>query len=313
MGKNWKRRIDALLSLAIIVVLLPLFITIVFQRMQLEQILYGEMHVSAVAGENGTEMAEWDAAAMEEQLIGIVAKEISANAQKQAILAQCVIARTSLCDAKERGTAEPEGLTVEEMKKLWGADFEDIYKSFKACVESTGNEVLMWNGHYIYAAYHAISAGSTRSMTEMSKKVEMPYLTEIPCGQDITAEGYVSVSYWDKTEFLEKCRPYFPGEEITDLSQISVISRDAAGYIEEIKVGQNTYFGEEFRSRFTLNSSCFTIAETDGKVRIVTKGLGHGFGLSQNTAEAMALEGKSYKEILAYFYPGTELFVPATN
>ena len=55
------------------------------------------------------------------------------------------------------------------------------------------------------------------------------------------------------------------------------------------------------------NSACFTVTEVDGEVRIVTKGLGHGFGLSQNEAEHMAGEGKTYEEILAYFYPGAEL------
>ena len=103
------------------------------------------------------------------------------------------------------------------------------------------------------------------------------------------------------------CQDAFPEAGLSDLSQIEVHSRDTAGYVGEIKVGNENYFGEEFRSRLGWNSACFTITEIDGKVRIVTKGLGHGFGLSQNEAAHMAARGASYKEILEYFFPQTEL------
>ena len=76
-----------------------------------------------------------------------------------------------------------------------------------------------------------------------------------------------------------------------------------------MKIGTVSCDGEKFREAMGLPSSCFAMAEIDGKVRIFTKGLGHGFGLSQNTAELMAKEGKSYEEILAYFFPGAELAV----
>lgn len=61
--------------------------------------------------------------------------------------------------------------------------------------------------------------------------------------------------------------------------------------------------GEEFRKKIGLPSSDFTIAIRDEKVRIVTKGQGHGFGLSQYTAEKMAERGNGYEEILNYFFP----------
>lgn len=316
MKKGLGKKLDMLLSLVIIVVLLPLFITIICQRMELEKIIYGEVRESGESVEAGTEVEsdrEEDTEdglageVSEEQIVGIVAKEIGANANREAILAQCVIARTNLYDARKRHTTEPEALSIGEMQELWGADFDQIYQEMEECAALTGDEVLVWNGDYIYAAYHALSAGRTRNVTEMYEAADMPYLTEKACQEDVTAEGYLSVSYWEREEFLTECRKRFPEAALSDISEIQVLSRDETGYVKEIQVGSGTFLGEEFRSRWELNSACFTITEMEDKVRIVTKGLGHGFGLSQNTANLMAAEGKSYEEILAYFYPGTEL------
>lgn len=337
MRKNWKKKIDMLLSFVIILILLPLFATTIGQSMQLEELIYGktvmgggaqkplfapqeteeavvgveaqkteEAAVGTVAQET-EEAAEIETQEIEEAVVGTVAREIGVTAERQAILAQCVVARTNIYDARVRGTAEPEALDIEGMQKLWGADFKQMYDRMAECVTLTENEVLLWEGDYAYAAYHAISAGRTRDMKEIYEKADMPYLTEQLCQADVTALGYLSVSYLDKEAFLEECRRLFPESALDGMAGIEVHSRDAAGYVGEIKVGEMTVSGEVFRKSFGWNSACFSISELDGQVRIVTKGLGHGFGLSQNTAAAMAAEGADYKEILGYFYPGTEI------
>lgn len=293
-----KKKIDTLLSLVIITIFLPLFITIICQRMQLEDVLYGELSASVESGQTED---------IEEKVIGIAAKEIGAKSEEEAIRAQCVIARTNLYDALARNTDEPKAFTTDEMKKLWGDDYEKIYDKFKTCAAETKDEVLTWNGRCIYAAYHALSAGQTRDMTEFSGDAKLPYLTAQECRADITAEGYLAVTYCKKDDFIRQCQEAYPEAGITELSQLEVVSRDGAGYVEEMKVAGTTCMGEEFRSRMGWNSACFTVTEVDGEVRIVTKGLGHGFGLSQNEAKHMAGEGKTYEEILAYFYPGAEL------
>lgn len=248
------------------------------------------------------------AAEVEEKLVGIVAREIRADSSVQAILAQCVIARTNLYDAMRTGTAEPEAFTGDELRDLWGENYERICQSFRECVEQTKGEVLTYQGQYIYAAYHAVSAGRTREMAELYAKVDMPYLSGCPCPEDTVAEGYLAVQYWEKEKFLENCGELFPESVPGSMDEIKIESRDSAGYVKEITVGDKSYTGEEFRARWKLNSACFAVTEDAGQVRIVTKGLGHGFGLSQHTAEMMAVQGKSYEEILSCFYPGTELW-----
>ena len=83
--------------------------------------------------------------------------------------------------------------------------------------------------------------------------------------------------------------------------------REESGYVKTIQVGNSSVSGEEFRKVFSLNSACFYIREIDGRVRIVTKGLGHGYGLSIYGANEMAKEGKTYQEILSYYYSGIEI------
>lgn len=293
MRQKIHRKIDIFLTVAIITILLPLFIATIGQRMQLEELIYGK---------SGEIMDE-----IEEQLIGIVAKEISADAEKEAILAQCIIARTTLCDAKEKHAAEPEGISVEEMQNLWGEQFEECYGQIEACVEQTKGEVLMWEDAYAYVPYHAISAGSTRNLSELYKDVQLPYLKMQSCEKDAVAEGYLAVSYWEVDEFLAECVRLFPESAVATYEDIAIEKRDEAGYVLQVKVGAITCEGETFREAFGLASAHFTISLVDDKVRIVTKGLGHGFGLSQNTANEMAKQGDGYEEILGYFFPGAKL------
>lgn len=296
MRKKIQKKIDALLSFVIIVILLPLLVAIIGQRMQLEEIIYGG---AENIEESGTEE-------LEKQLPALVAKEIRVDANREAILAQCVIARTNLYDAKARQVEEPETFRIEELQELWGENFAEYYGYLEECVAQTEGEVLLYQGEYIYAAYHAISAGSTRDMSELYSEAKMPYLKVQSCEKDAVAEGYLSVSYMEKQAFVEECNRLFPEGGVENVEDVQIESRDLAGYVTAIKVGKLSLDGEEFREAFGLNSACLAITEVDESVRIVTKGQGHGFGLSQNTANEMAEAGSSYQEILTYFFPGTE-------
>ncbi len=57
---------------------------------------------------------------------------------------------------------------------------------------------------------------------------------------------------------------------------------------------------------YDWNSSAFSFQEVDGEIRVMTKGLGHGLGLSLYGANELAKEGFSYKDILKYFYSEIE-------
>ncbi len=300
MRKKLGKKLDRLLTFVMALILMPLFLTIMLQRMKLEDVIYGEQE---------TEIPDqsWSPKDAEQRVVEILAKEIRADASEEAILAQSVIARTSLYDAWERQTEEPSGLTEKEMQVIWGEDYLAIRRELEQYAALTEDEVLVYEGELAYTPYHAMSAGMTRDITALYEETEMPYLTAVPCVEDATAEGCLSVESRDMEEFIQICRDKFREAEINEMSDLEILSRDEAGYVTEIRVGELMISGEEFRNRLGLASACFTLTELDGQVRVVTKGYGHGLGLSQYTAERMAEEGADYREILSFFYPGTEL------
>lgn len=108
-----------------------------------------------------------------------------------------------------------------------------------------------------------------------------------------------------KKELADKLNQACPEAALTEdglAEQITVTKRDSSEYALEVAVGKQAMAGEDFRDCLGLNSSCFSIKEVEGKMRIVTKGMGHGIGLSQYGANEMAKAGSDYKEILKYYY-----------
>lgn len=264
-----------MLTILLLLLLIPLFLTIFCQKMQLEELL---------GNVNRTAETEEDA----DMLFCIVAKEISANAPEECIKAQCVIARTNLKAAEEMGTELPGSMTMGELQELWGDYFSEAEGKIREAIQETDGETLQYRNHYIYAAYHAVSAGNTRNMEELYPDSDMPYLSGVACYEDAQAPDYLSVLYLDR--------------------EITIEEKDSAGYVTKAHMNGKSYTGEELRGELGLKSANFNVTELEpGKIRIVTKGHGHGFGLSQYTAQKMAEKGEDYRKILQYFFPGTEL------
>ena len=293
IGKRLERKINQILVILILVFLLPIFITTFCSRMKVEELIldFSKNPVSEI----------------ERMLPGIVAKEIGILKPDECIKAQAVIARTNLMSADKLGQDRPEGLTVAQLQEMWGENYELYYEKLERLIAETADLTLSYQGDLIYAAFHQVSAGDTRSMPEFAGVQKMPYLASVPCHEDAVAENYLGVYFWEKEEFLQLMERLFPEEEIVNCADVWVLKRDSAGYVLQVQVGQTLFDGEEFRNRLSLPSSCFEITMIEEDVRIVTMGCGHGFGLSQHMAEYMAKNGADYQEILEYFYKGVVL------
>lgn len=248
---------------------------------------------------DGQEMDE------EEYLAGIVAEEISLEYQPEAVKAQTVAARTALKRALMNDTELPQSMSREEMLSLWGQDgFEKNYQVLEEALAATEGEIMTWENEPIYAAYHAVSAGKTRDGKE-ALGAELPYLSSVDSSMDIPSHDYLKVVFMGKKELADKLNQACPKAGVTEESlaeQVVVTKRDASEYVLEVAVGEETMAGEDFRDCLDLNSACFSIKEVEGKMRIVTKGMGHGVGMSQYGANEMAKAGSDYKEILKYYY-----------
>lgn len=250
---------------------------------------------------------------VETYLIGIVARQIPAEYELEALKAQAMIARTYIYGQMEGKTEIKEeelglkSLEEEQMESLWGRQkFVEYYDKISQAVRETDGMVMVLDDHPVpEPMFHRASAGYTRDGGE-----DYPYLKSVDSQWDMEAEGYLTVVEWEPKEIVrlmtEAAVKNGTGEaeltekQVTDTLQL--VGRDKAGYVKEIQIGSHIYTGEEIRAILDLPSAAFTLEEHEGKLRAVCKGIGHGYGLSQYGANAMAEDGKSAEEILKYYY-----------
>lgn len=229
---------------------------------------------------------------LEEYCIGRLAREMPVNFEEEALKAQAVLVRTSVYGKileSGSGTVLPDEFwTTDEMSKQWNGNYRANYQRIERAWRETEGKVLMYGDKPANVPYFRLSNGNTRDGKEVLGSEEYPYLKIRDCPLDIESKEQI------QTVILE------------DLDA-EVTKTDSAGYALEVRVGKETVQGEEFRNTYELASSCFTLQKYEGKLRVTTRGVGHGLGMSQYTANRMAKNKKSFEEILAYFFEGTEI------
>lgn len=230
---------------------------------------------------------------LKEYGIGILAREIPTTYEAEAMKAQAIMVRTNIYkEMQENGEVSAlsgESWTKADMKEAWGlTTYTNLYNKIETAWDETEGQVLLYEEKLMYTPFFSLSNGSTRDGEEVLGK-KYPYLKIKDCPLDIEVPEQLQTVTLDTQE------------------NIKILSTDTAGYVLKVRVGKEEVSGEEFRKNYKLASSCFSVHEYEGTIRITTRGVGHGIGLSQNTANKMAEEGKSAKEILQYFYEGCQI------
>ncbi|MCD8148967.1 MAG: SpoIID/LytB domain-containing protein [Clostridiales bacterium] len=242
----------------------------------------------------------------DEQVVSVLAAEIPADYDLECLKAQAVIARTNLSREEE----DEEGWDEAAMREAWGEAYEKNLDKIQTAVSETEGLVLTYEGELIPAAYHRASNEKTRNAAEVPGQEAYTWLQSVPSEEDILAEGFLYVGYMEKEEFAAVLAELFPDEEIAADAlpgTLIIAERDSADYVTQVQYGETIVNGEAVRSALGLQSSCFYFSELEGKIRIVTKGIGHGLGFSQYGAERMAEQGAVYTELLSYYYQGVKI------
>lgn len=291
-------KFKTLLSLIIIIICLPYLVTFVVQGDFLN-----------AAGQEEAESSSPDEHT--EQLILILANEMPFTYEKEALKAQAVVARTNLTYARENDEEEPKSISREDMRRQLGAEkFQKRYELLKSCVEETAGETAVYQEKIVQLPYHFVSAGKTRDASEAGGENSMPYLKAASSIHDLRSERFLKVEFLSIKQFRSKLAAAYPGLDFPedDIEKMAAVTkRDSSSYVLVAELPGRKVSGEELRSIFSLNSACFSIKEVDGRVRIVTKGYGKGYGMSQYGANEMAKEGSSYREILEHYYSGIKI------
>lgn len=259
---------------------------------------------------------EWN-----DYLAGILALEMPEGCEKETAEAMAVLIRTRLyrdAGPDDGAVAEDDFITVEEMAdRQGGEEGRKIFETYKKAVEETDDTVLMYENTYAWTPYHQSSSGLTRDAKEVLGTDQFPYIAVRECPMDKQADEEVQKFTFSCSEIQRLCRDFLVAEENGEAAEqgytagdFEIVSRDSAEYVKEMRIGSTVCTGDQFRDALSLPSSNITIntsSQGGQQIQITTAGKGHGIGMSIWTAESMAAEGKSFEEILSFFFEGTEL------
>ena len=247
-------------------------------------------------------VAEMD---MDAYLVGVVAAEMPASFELEALKAQAVVARTYTLKAYTTGGKHGDGSVCTDhaccQAYVENIPAENLEKITQA-VKNTSGQVLVYQGKLIEATYFSCSGGSTEDAVAVWG-TDYPYLraTESP-GEEYAAH-YTDTESFTPDAFSEA----FGGLTGAPDAWIGYATYTAGGGVHTIVIGGESYKGTEVRTKLGLRSTAFTMTWENGSIKVTTKGYGHRVGMSQYGADAMALSGSLYPHILAHYYQGTEL------
>ena len=248
---------------------------------------------------------------LEDYLIGVVPSESPLYFEDEALKAQAVAARTYALKQMQNNNQNSFDVTddtysqvysdLDTLKSRWGEYFDQNYNRIKNIVDSTRGQYVSYNGDIIYAFFFSTSNG----FTEDNKDVfgaDLPYLKVVDSSFDKEETDNFSVTTtFSKEEFYNDL-----GLPYSDELIISDVVRTASNRVASLYINGNYFNGISFQYKLGLRSNDYEIVD-NGNIEITTKGFGHGVGLSQYGANALAKRHKSYDEILKYYYQGTEL------
>ncbi len=269
--------------------------------------------VMSVNGNNITEMS------LEEYLLGVVAGEMNASYNEEALKAQIITAHTLLLYTKEHNTKDLNGaditdssalhqafLSPEAQKEKWKDSYETYKSKIEKCIDEVGNLILQYNGEYICAVFHAISNGITENATDVWGG-KYPYLASVDSVGDKLSPAYKSQVTFSQKEFKEILKS--ENVEFTDKAEnwLGKATHTDTGMVKTITICGKSFKGTDIRKLFSLRSSTFACKYEDGEFIFTVNGYGHGVGMSQYGANYMAQQGADYKEILNHYYTNVEI------
>lgn len=235
---------------------------------------------------------------LEEYLIGVVASEMPATFEMEALKAQAVAARTfvsaRLYQVDDTTSSQVYRSDVELAEK-WQDKFDEYHQKISRAVKDTEGKILTYQGEVITAAFFSSSNGMTNNASDYWQS-NSPYLLSVDSSwEDIDIR---SVFYtWEELSILLQMPVY----------AVSIISYYPNRYVESVSVNEEFFSGRQVREQCQLASSSFTIEQNNEGITFITQGSGHGIGMSQYGAQKMAMNGSSYEEILYHYYSGVEI------
>lgn len=260
---------------------------------------------------------------LDEYLYGVVSAEMPANFQEEALKAQAVVARTYtlykiINNSTKHGEAQicdnsaccQAWISKEDRLAKWEeSERENNWNKIVNAVNATQGKIITYNNEPINAFFHSNSGGKTEEVANVWGGANLPYLQSVETSGEDAYTQYSSEAEFTKSEFEQKIKDNHPDFSIDYNQQdcIKTLETTAGGRVKTIKLGNLELSGVEVRNLLGLRSANFTVEISENNIKFIVKGYGHGVGMSQTGADALAKQGESYENIIKHYYTGVEI------
>ncbi len=251
---------------------------------------------------------------MDAYLTGVLLAEMPGSFHAEAKKAQSVVARTyalrtAWLNRKHPGAVcgDPgccQGYLAPDTYLNRGGD-PGILEDARQAVADTADLVLTYGGELIEATYFSCSGGRTEDAVAVWG-TDVPYLQSVDSPGEENASVYTDSVIFSPGEFQKALGLSLTGDPD---SWFGPVTYTEGGGVATMTVGGQQFGGIQLRQKLKLRSTAFTVEVTEQGIAITTRGYGHRVGMSQYGADAMARNGSDFGQILAHYYPGTELSV----
>lgn len=323
----YKRWMD-MVSVATVVFLIPLLILLFLSashngktdaphtsaNRDTQTILTAETEASVLTISILTENDQMVEVPLNTYVVGVVLAEMPADFDINALKAQAVVARTYALKRAGRNNKHPAAVCT-NASCCQGYVSPDAYvrnngtldnlRKVESAVEETMNLVLVYNGDLIEATYFSCSGGRTEDAVAVWGE-SIPYLKSTKSPGEENATHYTDTVRFSIEEFQRKLDLNTKGDPHTWIGNVTYTD---GGGVDTMTIAGTVYKGTELRSLLGLRSTAFSMTIIGTTVVVTTKGFGHRVGMSQYGAEAMAVRGSSFDQILQHYYSGTELMM----
>lgn len=250
---------------------------------------------------------------MEEYVAGVVASEMPANFEMEALKAQALTARTfvvkQMLSGSKKNNADVTDTVSDqvykskaEFKGAWGKEYDHKMKRIEEAVSKTAGQVLTYEGSPITASFFSTSNGYTENAADYWGS-DLPYLKSVDSPWDQAAPEFTSEQTFTVDDFQKRLGV----KVLADGNVGNITGRTEGNRVKEVAFQGKSLTGKEVREKLELRSSDFTWKQQGSNIIVKTKGYGHGVGMSQYGANGMAKEGKDYTNIVAHYYKGIEI------
>ena len=295
----------------LIIILIPLLIVGLNNKQELiYKIKYGSINNKSIKVKR-TSSGEILNVSLEQYVLGVVAGEMPASFNIEALKSQAVASRTYVLKKSENSKNDYDVLDnssnqvyidYDEMKEKWQSNYEEYLNKIKKAVEETKGEVILYNNNLIDAMFFSTSNGYTENSGDVFSS-SLPYLVSVESNWDKQESPvFSSTNEVSKSEFL-----FNLGLENTNNINISNIEKTSTGRVKSLTINNKTFDADKVRSAFNLKSTSFTIEILNDTIKFNVNGYGHGVGMSQYGANGMAKEGYNYKQIINHYYKNCEI------